>query len=67
MNRPYEVSSKARVILSERSESKNLRTEGLLCKNDNAKILRLRTTCFAQDDRDFRELSIIALSVTLTA
>ena len=54
VNRPYEVLSKTRVILSERSESKNLRTEGQRCRNDNAKILRLRTSCFAQDDRDFR-------------
>ena len=50
----YEASSKTRVILSERSESKNLRNEGQQCRNDNAKILRLRTSCFAQDDRDFR-------------
>ena len=40
MNRPYEVSSKTRVILSDRRESKNLRTEGQQCKNDSAKILR---------------------------
>ena len=58
MSRLYEASSKTRVILSERSESKNLRTEGQRCRNDNAKILRLRTSCFAQDDRDFRELVI---------
>ena len=39
-DRPYEVLSKRCVILSERSESKNLRTEGQQCRNDNAKILR---------------------------
>ena len=54
VNRPYGVPSKTRVILSERSESKNLRTGGQRCGNDNGKILRLRTSCFAQDDRDFR-------------
>ena len=67
VNRLYEASSKTRVILSERSESKNLRTEGQQCRNDNAKILRLRTSCFAQDDRGCGKLSIITLSVTLIA
>ena len=44
--------SKRRVTLSGAlAESKNLRTEGLQCRNDHAKILRLRTPCFAQDDR----------------
>ena len=36
---------------SDSPESKNLRNEGLQCRNGNAKILRLRTSCFAQDDR----------------
>ena len=51
-----EAAPKEGVILRERRESKNLRTEGLLCKNDNAKILRLRTPCSAQDDRGIRNL-----------
>ena len=47
---PYDALSKERVILSVAlAESKNLRTEKLQCKIDNARILRLPLV--AQDDR----------------
>ena len=39
------------VILSERSESKDLRTYHYICTQIGAKILRLRALPFAQDDR----------------
>ena len=47
---PYDALLKERVILSVAlAESKNLRTEKLQCKIDNARILRLPSV--AQDDR----------------
>ena len=47
---PYDALLKERVILSVAlAESKNLRTEKLQCKIDNARILRLPLV--AQDDR----------------
>ena len=63
MNRPYEVSSKTRVILSDRRESKNLRTEGQQCKNDSAKILR--RALLAQDDRGCGKLAIINYQLSI--